>query len=214
MGKTAERALQELHLTFSNNNMAASVAVRDRADENLFFLGCYQRDKNDAYADHTETKIFAALIKAYGNQLEKLPNQATVVISANWSPCKQCTEKTIPGFIEYTKFFDQGNRVLKFRFKRYYTETNWVSVGNKVHPHQNAKKLYWEDNDTAEDAYNDLAEKYGVHKTASLGISLWWKDCYRLVFAPTNDKKTHRRREPKFSDYGRSVISFSDDDSV
>src|SRR5262245_21949977 len=93
----ARKALRKRGESHRVGSQRGAVAVKDR-DRNLFLsltLPALARGTDI----HIEMSLFDMLHEAHGQDWNKIPNNATIVFYNPWSPCQECTTKSIPEII-------------------------------------------------------------------------------------------------------------------
>ncbi|MEX3917887.1 hypothetical protein AB4Y43_16845 [Paraburkholderia sp. BR10872] len=197
MGRLTNNAWEVLHLNrndWSEDAMSAAVMVKV---SNVNMEGKVERDEHIEYfhvetykADtgiHVEQALMTALSKRYGT-LQALPARCTIVFVAQWSPCRHCTEGTIPMFLNQADIVGKSIRV-KFRFKQYYAHGIFPRA-DKV----SAEHL-WRTVGEANAAYDALANRYDFHNYKLTGFvegGMAVKLRRRVVFAPAQVTSTSK----------------------
>lgn len=189
MGKLTEDAHEVLHVFTERDQiapdaMSAAVAVK-QAGGHIEFFNVDTFTFQGAY--HVEQRLMQALNAKYG-QIKLIPEGATVVFVARWSPCKYCTESVIPGFLRDADIVKRRIRV-KFRFENYYAADTYPRA-DKV-----SDKNLWPSSAAAIAAYRELCRNYGNYDSRVTGVddqagTFTTKAKPFVVLAPTQVQKT------------------------
>lgn len=149
MGKATEQAHEQLHMTSQKDDMVGVVLVKTPGKANIAKRAEFVYKKGD----HIELSMMHWLATQFPNY--DVPDHSTIVFACNWSPCKDCAEQLIPGWLE--KHLKLGERPLrvKYRFKRYYSKEEYKGDGSVIR--------VWEYNNEAQDKYNELSAQYGIY---------------------------------------------------
>ncbi|WP_167737481.1 hypothetical protein [Sphingomonas parva] len=131
-----------------NSSMTAAIALFDEKHNRY---SEYQKNyKEDAVHDHVEARLFEALLKDYGGGAN-LPNNCVIVLTCNWSPCKQCTTSTIKAFMDTVAGLQREIRV-KMRYRMVWCTQNTQGKGGNLYASSSE----------ATDAYRNLCSRYGA----------------------------------------------------
>jgi hypothetical protein len=186
MGKATSRAVFKLDMSADSEEMTGVLLVAEPNSQYVVQKHSFQWASNE----HAEIKAMQWLSERYGGEeLPNLSDDAKIIFVCNWSPCKQCTEHTIPGWLSMIKLSERNIRV-KFRFRDVYCRGAYKGRGSE--------QYVWMARSTAMDAYRDLENTYGVHSekfhpesTDSDGITYGMvRTKLKLVFDVFGDHKT------------------------
>ena len=162
VGQATDEALKNLRMSLSRKEMQASIVVRDKGKNQYWTANAIMGERN---SEHVEQILMGKLSDQF-NEFTTLPNNSTIAFAANWSPCKQCTEGLIPGFVKQISAKQKGIQV-KFRFRHYYTDEEWAGAVKKIWGggQKTGNGTYgantWDDINSAQSAYNILSDQFG-----------------------------------------------------
>jgi hypothetical protein len=182
MGKATNEAAHTLWL-FPEQRMMQAVLIMANAGTDKYFQAHASYDGEY----HIEVELFRLLNENTDN-FRTIPNGCRLIVRAKWSPCKQCTEVSIPGFIKAAQLFERGVQ-LKFRFDEFYTRAHWEAQGGGIR--QGGGQFFWESDVAATTAYKALCRKYGIHAMADAPVPAEERDRHRgitLMGMRTKDK--------------------------
>ncbi|WP_031319470.1 hypothetical protein [Pseudomonas fluorescens] len=165
--------------SFTPGTMSGVVCVFTTALEkdNPFFI----KSITFNYGAHIEQELMIELHKKFGEGLNTLPANSKIIFYQYWSPCRTCTDATIPDFLRRFGLIEKNIRV-KFRFIDYYSKAN---VPNST------KQELWETNAEAQQAYDIacISSGHAKVKTNPTTPNQTIESMY-LVIAPVGNNKT------------------------
>lgn len=156
MGQTSQHAEGLLtQKTFCYPDMACQLVVHLRDNSFTTSYASYGR----GCQVHVEDMLFHLLEEKF-TSLSSIPEYSKIVFYGHWSPCRLCTDQTIPNNLAKMKIIERNLRV-RFRFNHYYTRESWVSQGKGVRPGSGGH-YFWESNEAADAAYSRVSNLYGT----------------------------------------------------
>ena len=165
---------------FSSGTMSGVVCVflNTMEKDNPIFIKSFTFN----YGAHIEQELMKAIHDKFGEGLRDLPANSKIIFYQYWSPCRTCTEATIPDFLHRFKLIEK-NIVVKFRFIKYYSKENVIG---------STKQELWTSNSEAQQAY-DIASISSGHAKVKRSPTLPNQtiESMYLVIAPVGNNKTN-----------------------
>lgn len=157
MGRATLEAQHTLHLYPKQQTMQAVVYVKS---PQTYYQGICSFDEGKG--EHVELMLMQMLSERY-QSYDHIPDGSTIIFAAKWSPCKNCTNDIIPGFLKLLNLSGRPLRV-KFRYDEYY------AVGHWTFDCKNPANL-WSNSHEAETAYQNLSKQYGDYAWINQSVS-------------------------------------------
>ncbi|MEN2394356.1 hypothetical protein [Pseudomonas halotolerans] len=184
MGRATYEGRHTLHLFPEQHTMQAVVVVK-LATGVIDFQGI----ANFSFAGgniHVEQHLMQMLSEKYG-AIHSIPAHSTVIFVGKWSPCQECTNYLIPGFLRHADVVARNIRV-KFRFEQYYV--------TGVYPNAAADANLWPNQGRAQAAYTQISHAYPTTHRQNYSYNpdtrqVTDKLKRQVVFAPTHVDRTH-----------------------